>query len=219
MKRNSFLLYTTTLALVPGFAAAQTWLQTDPTATSYYGGALINFQNTSTETLQLTGRFDLNLAGTGGTTNSYQVYVKNGALVGTEMSPAPWTLLGEATTTINAAGTYTTIDVGSTYDVSAGSTIGLAFFLSSADNGAGYVGYRSGANSYSDANATITTGLAKGYRGGYSPNIDNLFAIDTFTPRTWSGRVEYQAVPEPATLALLGLGLAGVASRRRRNQR
>lgn len=218
VKRNSFLLYTTVIALVPGFASAQTWLQTDPAATSYYGGALINFQNTSADTLQLTGLFDLNLAGNGGTTSTYQVYVKNGALVGNEMSAAAWSLLGEATTTINAQGTFTTINVGNTYDVAAGSTVGLAFFLTSEDNGAGYVGYRSGSGTFSDSNATVTTGIVKGYRGGYNPNFDNLFNLETFTPRTWSGRVEYQAVPEPATLTLLGVGLAGLIARRRRNR-
>ena len=218
VKRNSFLLYTTVVALVPGFASAQTWLQTDPTATSYYGGAMINFENTSANTLQLTGRFDLNLAGNGGTTNSYQVYVKNSALSGNETNAALWTLLGEATTTVSAQGSWTTIDVGNTFDVAAGSTIGLAVFLSSTDNGAGYVGYRSGTGTFSDSNVTITTGIVKGYRDGYKPGFDNLFNVETFNPRTWSGRVEYQAVPEPASLTLLGVGLAGLIARKRRNR-
>lgn len=226
MKRNSFLVYSTTLALLPTLANAQTWLGAATSATAYYGGALVNFQNVSASPLQLTGLFDLNLGGAGGFSNSYRVYTKSSALTGSELDASAWTLLGSANVASSSPqGTFTTINVGNTLTVAPGATIGVAIFLTSGLDGngnapaGGFVGYRSGANNYTDGTATITTGMAKGYRNGFDPGVDQLFNVDTFNPRSWSGRVQYAAVPEPASMAAIGLGLCGLVARRRRKQK
>jgi len=223
MKRNSTLLYIIGLAVVPSIGNAQSWLTAAPTATSYYGGSLINFKNDSTGTLLLTGHFDLNLSGPGGSANSYQVYSKSSALSGNETDASLWTLLGTASvSSSNPQGTFTTIDVNNTLAVAAGQTIGLAFFISTGLDGNGnapsngFIGYRSGANSYTDGTATISTGMTKGYRGGYSPTADQLFDVDTFNPRSWSGRVEYAAVPEPTSLAAIGIFAIGFFAKKRK---
>jgi hypothetical protein len=217
MKQHSKTLYTLALVCVATFSQAQVWLGTNPVATVSYGGAMIDFKNESATDIALTGRFDLNLSGTGGGAGDYRVYVKTSALSGQELSASAWTLLGATSvTSSNAFNSYTTIDVGNSYTVAAGQTIGLAFFQATTNAGDGFIGYRSGANTYTDGTARITTGLAKGYRGGFDVNIDNLFNVDTFSPRTWSGRVEYQAVPEPASLCALGIGAVALLRRRGR---
>ncbi|MBS1725781.1 MAG: PEP-CTERM sorting domain-containing protein [Armatimonadetes bacterium] len=211
------------LAVVPAVSSAQTWLTASPSATTYYGGSLFNFTNDSATDLLLTGRFDLNLSGAGGSSNSYQVYTKSSALSGQETDASAWTLLGtSAVASSNPQGSFTTIDVGNTFVVGAGQTIGLAVFLATGpdSNGNfpsdGFIGYSSGAHSYSDGTATISTGLTKGYRGGFDPGVDQLFDVDTFSPRSWSGRVEYAPVPEPASLAALGLFSIGLFARKRK---
>ncbi len=225
MKRNSSILYMIGLVMVPALSSAQTWLSSAPTAVSYYGGALVNFTNDSSSDLVLTGLFDLNLSGAGGFTNSYQVYTKNGALSGVETNAAAWNLLGTANvSSTNPQGTFTTINVGNTFTVSAGQTIGLAFFLTTPpDSGGnfpsgGFVGYNQGASTFTDGTATITTGLAKGYRGGFDSSTDLLFNVDTFSPRAWSGRVQYAAVPEPASLAAIGIFTVGLIRRRKKQK-
>jgi hypothetical protein len=217
MKQYSKILYTLSALCVASIGQSQTWLGTNPTATVAYGGALIDFKNESTSDIALTGRFDLNLSGTGGVAGDYRVYVKTTALAGQELSASGWTLLGATSvSSSNAFNTYTTIDIGNSYTVAAGQTIGLAFFQATANAADGFIGYRSGSNTYTDGTARITTGLAKGYRGGFDPNTDNLFNVDTFSPRTWSGRVEYQPVPEPASLCALGFGAIALLRRRGR---
>lgn len=217
MKQHSKTLYTLAALAVASVSNAQVWLGTNPTATVAYGGALINFTNESSQAISLTGLFDLNLSGAGGVAGDYRVYVKSSALSGSELDASQWSLLGATSVaSSNAFNSYTTINVGNTYTVAAGQTIGLAFFQATANAADGFVGYRSGANTYSDGTAKIVTGLAKGYRGGFDTNVDNLFNVDTFSPRTWSGRVQYQAVPEPASLAVLGLGAVGLLRRRGR---
>ena len=204
-----------TLIAIGACANAQSWFGTGLNSTSYYGGALINFENTSAQDLLLTGKFKLDTsdAYTGAT---YAVYTKNGPLVGNETDATQWNLLGEWTGNSNAAGTWTQIDVTNTLTVSAGSTVGIAVFHAggNAQTG-GYVGYRGGGNTFSNGVVTISTGIAKGARGGTTANPD-LFFFDSFSPRTWSGEVEYEAVPEPTSLLILGIAGA-LAARRKKN--
>lgn len=217
MKQHSRLLYIIALPILTSASQAQVWLETSPNATTAYGGCLINFENQSSLPIRLTGRFDLNLSGPGGTPGSYRVYVKGGPLSGQERDTGLWTLLGATTiASSNPFGSYTTIDVGATYQIAPGQTIGLAFFQATNNASNGFVGYLSGANTYGDGVARISTGLAKSYRGGYDPNLDQLFDVDTFSPRTWSGRVEYEVVPEPASMAALVGGLGALMLRGRR---
>lgn len=218
MQRNSKSLYTIALLAAASLSQAQIWLGTNPVATSYYGGALIDFKNESASAIGLTGRFDLNLAGPGGVAADYRVYVKSSALSGSELNASAWTLLGATSTTTNAQGTYTTLNVNNTYLINPGQTIGLAFFIANSAAANGYVGYRSGTNTYTDGTVRITAGLAKGYRDGYSSSIDQLFNVDTFNPRTWSGRVEYTTtpVPEPASMAAISVGAIALFRRRKK---
>ena len=223
VKRNSILLYTLALAAVPALSSAQSWISSSPSATIYYGGSLFNLTNNSTSAVRLTGLFDLNLGGAGGTAATYRVYTKGSALVGTETNPAPWTLLGSASVaSSNPQNSFTTIDVNSGIELAAGATIGVGIFVTTANlANDGWVGYNSGAGTFSDGTLTLAGGIGKGYAGvGDGTAAESLFNVIPSVPnRTFSGRVQYASVtpvPEPATMAAIGLGLVGFVSRRRK---
>jgi hypothetical protein len=205
-----------TLVVLGTVAQSQSFFGTGLTSTAYYGGALINFENGSSQNLLLNGKFKLNVsdAYTGAT---YAVYTKNGALVGNESTATGWSLLGTWTGNTNDAGTWTEIDVQNTLSVAAGSTVGIGIFhAGGVDQTGGYIGYRGGGDSFTNGEVTITTGVAKGARGGTIADPD-LFFSDSFAPRTWTGEVGYEAVPEPASILVLGCITAYLAKRKKKN--
>jgi len=162
---------------------------------------------TKANALTVTG-LDLNLiAGT----YTVEVYKKNGTWVGSENNAGAWTLIDSAALTSN--GTPTFFDLAD-FNLGALSTSGL-YITTTSPVGVGLMRYTNGTavgNVYSqNADLQILEGAGKTY----------AFA-DTFTPRIWNGSIQYQIavndVPEPASLALFGLGMAGLGLMRRRKQ-
>lgn len=195
-----------------GIAGAQTFFGPGMPVGSYYGGLLFDVQNVSTSDIVLTGRmnFATNWTGDG----VYRIYTKSGSYVGSESTLANWTVLGEST--VNGAGpaSFTLGDVNATKAIGAGQSLGIAIFHvggSGRDLGNGALGYRNGAGTFDNGTLKFTTGTVKGYGTAADP-----FAVHSIAGRTWSGELEYQAVPEPATLAVVGLGFAAVLRRRNR---
>jgi hypothetical protein len=63
-----------------------------------------------------------------------------------------------------------------------------------------------GNQQYSNANVQLDLGTAS--------NV--AFTAPLFSPRVWNGTVIYNVVPEPGTIAILGIGLASLVALRRR---
>ncbi|MFC5478892.1 PEP-CTERM sorting domain-containing protein [Massilia suwonensis] len=156
--------------------------------------------------LTVTG-FDLNLSSGHHTLALYKL---DGSWTGAATDAGAWTLVDTASLTGNGAGNATFFDVAD-FGLNAGATTGL------------YI--------------TITTGGTMNYTDG--SGIGNVYAQDnylqilegagkaypfssTYAPRIWNGSIYYQVaasdVPEPASLALFGLGMAGLGMLRRRKQ-
>ncbi|MGE0002217.1 MAG: hypothetical protein AB7F50_02715 [Fimbriimonadaceae bacterium] len=190
MRLTAFIVAVLSSCLMPLVADARPktlWHGTGLEASIFYGGTLFEVTNITGRVLTLTGRFRLNLSGTGGFTNDYQAYFKDGPLVGDELNSADWNLLGNWSGTSGSQGTWTQAAFGSNLTLAPGERKGIALFLVSTSPVDGFVGYRQGSGTFVDPNLRITTGMAKGWRGGAGTD---LFNVDTFRPRTWSGQVE-----------------------------
>ncbi len=122
--------------------------------------------------------FDVNMAT--GQTGDIEVYFKTGTWVGSESTPADWTLVGTATN-ITSAGvglpTPLNLDLGIT--VAAGNRV--AFYITRTSGSLTYTnGTTVGALFASDSNLQMFEGAGKGYPFG-----------STFQPRVFNGNIVY----------------------------
>lgn len=194
-------------ALVAGMAAtASAGVISTAPSNNGTGGVFLSLTPTSSP-LEVTS-FDTQFgSATVGTLANVEVWVRSGAYAGFTASNAGWTLHGIAVGT--AAGTTTngTLVLPSPIAIPLGTT-SIYLHSTTTGNGIRYTGTSAAPPQTTWINADVTL-FSDVARTGAIP-----FGGSQFTPRTFSGNVNYNVVPSPASLALMGM--AGLAFARRR---
>jgi hypothetical protein len=142
-----------------------------------------------------------------------EVFIKSGTYLGSETTPAAWTLVSTtAVATGNGSSTPTVVNV-TPFTLGAAGTDGIYITFTTASSPPNML-YTSGSNTYSNSDLSLSlgaglTGLFGALPGTYIPG------------RTWDGTINYNVVaasaaPEPATWALFALAAPGAVFLRRR---
>ncbi len=145
---------------------------------------------------------------------SIEVFTRTGTALGGPVGSGPgsstpgWTSLGIASATQGAVSSGVSLLVNiPDIAVGAGSTVGVALRFTGA--GPRYFGTGAPAlSNFSDANVTLTTGDAR--------SAPFTTGGSFFSSRAMVGRIEYDVVPEPATMLILVGGIGALLRRRKR---
>ncbi len=120
--------------------------------------------------------FDVNLDT--GITDDVEVWYKMGTFVGSESTPADWTLLGTTNVTSAGDGIPTPLNMNLGFSITAGDTV--AFYVTTLNGGMNYTNGTALGNLFaSDANLEFYEGNGGGY-----------FNV-TFSPRVFNGNIHY----------------------------
>jgi hypothetical protein len=161
--------------------------------------------------LTVTG-FDVNtLAAQTGVAFGFEVYTTATTHLGNELNSAAWTLQATGSGVGAGLNLPSAVTLNNTFNLSAGTSYGMAIFLRNGP-GAASLAYTNGNGSnQAFSNADVALSLGTATNGFFTPSV--------FSPRVWNGTMHYTPVPEPASMAALGLGLAAIIARRRRSKK
>jgi len=171
------------------------------------GGGVYFDVTVGANALSVTG-FDVNVAGV--PNFGFQVWTILGTSVGNETNQGAWTMVATGSGVGQPENTPSAVTLNASFNLAASTSYGMALVL--ADVGGGNAaGHEytngTGANqAYNNADISLALGTAS--------NV--AFQGPLFSPRVWNGTIYYSVVPEPATFAVLGIGLAGLLALRRR---
>jgi len=183
-------------------------LQANQTANNGTGGIFMDL-TTNANGISVF-RFDTIFANAAGGAVQVQVWTRPGTYVGFQGSNAGWTL--HETANAISAGSTAMAAVNLTSNILIGGSSTTAVYLHSITTGAGIRYFGTGTTSNTTfTNADLTLVSAHSRTGAVA------FAGSLFTPRALSGNVHYEVVPEPATMAALGIGALALVRRRRKS--
>lgn len=195
-----------TLAALAAAAAGQSIITTTPNNGS--GGIFLQLTPTGLP-LQVEA-FATYFSSAAGSSVQVEVWTRPGAYAGFTSSSAGWTLT--QTVTATSAGTTTlspTVTLTTPIFIPAGGPTSIYFHAITTGGGIRYNGTGTAPpiTTWSNSDVTLFSDTAR--TGAVS------FAGTQFSPRTFSGRIDYTVIPGPGALALAGLaGLAGFRRRR-----
>jgi len=169
-------------------------------------GGAVYFDITVASNPLLITAFDLNTASTSPFSNM-QVWLLAGMTSqGNETNMALWTQVATGSGTGAGTNNPTHVTLSNPFALNAGTLYGIAL-VADPSFGHYYTNGNGSNQNYSNADLSLALGSAT--------NVP--FTGPVFSPRVWNGTIYYSVVPEPTTMALLGLGaLAVIGFARRR---
>ena len=172
------------------------------------GGVFMNL-TAAGNALNITS-FAAPFASAAGNAASVEVWTRAGTYAGFTASNAGWTLVETVAAVSAGTTTFAPITLTSALNIGAGQTLAVYLHGITAGGGLRYTGTAAipPTTLWSNADLSLFSDVA---RTGAVP-----FAGTSFTPRVFSGIVNYTVVPAPGALALLAV--AGLAGTRRRRQ-
>ena len=152
--------------------------------------------------LIITG-FDTNAAGSG--RFGWEVFTRGVTYVGNTTSNLGWTSVATGSGVGQGIDNASPVTLNNPFVLDANTTYGMALVMGP-EAGHDYTNGDGSNQNYSNSDLTLDLGAAS--------NVP--FTGNTFTPRVWNGTIYYDPVPEPASMAILGLGALALARRKRR---
>lgn len=193
--------------LLPGIASAATLFTT--TANNGTGGIFLEV--TGINSISITS-FEVYFGSVTGTPVSVGVYTRPGGYTGFTTSSVGWTL--HETVSGTSAGTVTLAPVVLSTPINIGAGETLSIYLQGLNSSSviryNGIGGAPPQTTWGNADLTFISDLAL--------VSSTPFAGTAFSPRTFAGAINYDLseTPEPASFALFGTGLAGLALLRRK---